>query len=103
MRDFATRVADSPVPISKILFVFNLSTFSSASFTAIEPTDTPPLLIPVEFLTLVPILIALSNRVLRCSPENFDCLATVMDFFICPRICSSPKTIESRPEVNFNK
>ncbi len=64
--DFATRVDTSPVPINKISFVFNSSIFSSASFTAIEPTDIPPFPIPLEFLILVPILIALSNNVLRC-------------------------------------
>ena len=64
--DFATRVDTSPVPIKRICFVFNSSIFSSASFTAIDPTDMPPLPIPLEFLILVPILIALSNRVLRC-------------------------------------
>ena len=64
--DFATSVDTSPVPISKICFVFNSSMFSSASFTAMEPTEIPPAPIPLVFLILVPILIALSNNVFRC-------------------------------------
>ena len=80
--DFATRVETSPVPINKTFFVFNSSMFSSASFTAMEPTDIPPAPIPLEFLILVPILIALSNRVLRCCPDAFASLADVIEFFI---------------------
>ena len=77
--------------------------FSSASFTAIEPTEMPPFPIPLEFLILVPIRIALSNKVFRCCPDALVSLADVIEFFIWPRICSSPKTIESNPEVNFSK
>ena len=68
-----------------------------------DPTEIPPAPIPLEFLILVPIRIALSNNVLRCCPDAFTSLADVMDFFICPKICSSPNTIESNPEVSFNK
>ena len=79
------------------------STFSSASFTAIEPTEILPLLIPVEFLTRVPTRIALSKSVFRCSPDVLAFLAKVIEFLIWPKICSSPITIESNPDVNFRR
>ena len=103
LRDLATIVAASPVPISKTFFDFISSTFSSASFTAIEPNDIPPLLIPVEFLIRVPIRIDVSNNLFNLLPEAFVFLATAIDSLICPRICSSPTTNDSNPDVSFSR
>jgi len=81
-RDLATIVAASPVPISSTRLDLMSSIFSSASFTAIEPSDIPPLPIPVEFLIRVPILIDLSNNLFSLLPDALTFLAAEIDSLI---------------------
>jgi len=68
-----------------------------------EPRDIPPLPIPVEFLIRVPLLIDLSNNLFSLLPDASTFLAVEIDSLICPRICSSPTPIDSRPDVSFNR
>jgi len=68
-----------------------------------EPIDMLPLLMPVAWRTRVPIFIALSNNVLRLSPDAFSPFAVLIDSFTWPSICSSPITRESRPDVSLSR
>ena len=66
----AIKLAPSPEPINKISFSLMSSKYSYAKLTAIDPTDMLPLFMPVDVLTLLPILIVLSKRIFRFGPEN---------------------------------
>ena len=99
--DFATSVETWPVPIRRTLRDRMSSMFSSARRTAIEPTETPPRLMPVSLRMRAPALMALSKRVFRRLPDAPAARAAAIESRTCPSICSSPTTIESRPDVSL--
>jgi hypothetical protein len=65
----AIRLAPSPDPISNIFLSSNRLSDSSARLTATDPTETLPLLIPVNDLTLLPTFIDFSKIILSKDPR----------------------------------
>ena len=76
---------------------------SSASRTAMEPTETPPEPIPEALRMRAPAWTAFSKRVLSVWPEEPARRAADMDPLTWPSTCSSPTTMESRPEATRSR
>ncbi|OQA54177.1 MAG: hypothetical protein BWY45_02688 [Euryarchaeota archaeon ADurb.Bin294] len=76
---------------------------SSARRTAADPIDTAPRLMPLILRASDPAWIALLiQRVIRGSATDIDS-DRLRDFLSCPRIWSSPMTIESRPAARSRR